>query len=42
MTYDHNTASPAGAPNAPIEWIEEQSSLNPVPANLKDKPFCGE
>lgn len=26
MTYDHNAASPSGAPNAPIDWIEEQSS----------------
>jgi hypothetical protein len=24
MTYDHNTASPQGAPNAPIDWIEDQ------------------
>jgi len=28
MTYDHNTASPRGAPNAPIEWIEEQYPLH--------------
>jgi spore germination protein YaaH len=26
MTYDYNAASPNGAPNAPIDWIEEQSS----------------
>ena len=24
MTYDHNSNSHGGAPNAPIEWIEEQ------------------
>jgi hypothetical protein len=28
MTYDHNTASPEGAPNAPIEWIEDQYVLH--------------
>jgi hypothetical protein len=25
MTYDYNAASPNGAPNAPIDWVEEQS-----------------
>lgn len=24
MTYDHNAASTHGAPNAPIEWVEDQ------------------
>jgi hypothetical protein len=24
MTYDYNAASPDGAPNAPIDWVEEQ------------------
>jgi chitinase domain-containing protein 1 len=25
MTYDHNAASSHGAPNAPIDWVEDQS-----------------
>jgi hypothetical protein len=24
MTYDYNIAAPNGAPNAPIDWVEDQ------------------
>jgi hypothetical protein len=27
MTYDHNAHSKEGAPNAPMDWIEEQFVL---------------
>jgi spore germination protein YaaH len=41
MTYDHNAASTRGAPNAPIEWVEDQFCLLVESTNLRITHFIG-